>query len=117
MTLRVSDDEDVQLRERMQGMHVLGLMVIVGVKLQAVTDLLLSFSSRKRLHNARDITPQGRLASQNDFPGVVASASPLGDGVIARFCGEDAEVAMHFVKTMLAPLRDAIGFSPYQENR
>lgn len=115
--LCLADDEEVKLRERMQGMHVLGLMVVVGAKLQTITDLLLAFSSRKRLHNACDITPQGRLATQNDFPGVIASASPFGDGVIARFCGEDAEVAMHFVKTMLAPLRDAIGFSPYQENR
>lgn len=101
----------------MKGMHVLGLIVIVGAKLQTITDLLLEFSTRKRLHNVREITPQGRLASQNEFSGVVASASPLGNGVIARFCGEDAEVAMHFVKTMLAPLRETIGFSPYQENR
>ncbi|KAE9047951.1 hypothetical protein PR003_g918 [Phytophthora rubi] len=116
--VRLADEEDVSLRQRMYGMHVLGLMVIVGSKLQAITGQLLELSTRKKLHNARDITPQGRLAAANTFPGVIASASSLGsNAVIVRFCGQDAESAMTYVKAMLAPLREVIGFTPYQENR
>ncbi|KAH7488636.1 hypothetical protein KRP22_008728 [Phytophthora ramorum] len=116
--VRLADEEDVSLRQRMHGMHVLGLMVIAGSKLQVIMDQLLELSTRKKLHNARDITPQGRLAAANTFPGVIASASSLGpNAVIVRFCGQDTESAMTYVKAMLAPLREIIGFSPYQENR
>ncbi|KAF4323237.1 hypothetical protein BBO99_00003035 [Phytophthora kernoviae] len=116
--VRLADEEDVSLRQRMHGMHVLGLMVVVGSKMQVITDQLLELSSRKKLHNARDITPQGRLAAANTFPGVIASASSLGpNAVIVRFCGQDAESAMSYVKEMLSPLRQIIGFTPYQENR
>jgi len=112
------DEEDVSLRQRMHGMHVLGLMVVVGDKMKVIMDQLLELSTRKKLHNARDITPQGRLAAANTFPGVIASASSLGpNSVIVRFCGQDAESAMTYVKAMLEPLREIIGFTPYQENR
>ncbi|RLN27396.1 hypothetical protein BBJ28_00025363, partial [Nothophytophthora sp. Chile5] len=116
--VRLADEEDVSLRQRMHGMHVLGLMVVVGSKVKVITDNLLELSTRKKLHNVGDITPQGRLAAATDFPGVIASASSLGDNaVIVRFCGEDTEAAMRYVKAMLEPLRELIGFSPYQENR
>lgn len=116
--VRLADEEDVALRQRMHGFHVLGLMVVVGSKMQLIIDQLLELSTRKKLHNARDITPQGRLAAANTFPGVIASASPLGpSAVIVRFCGQDVESAMTYVKAMLAPLQESIGFSPYQENR
>ncbi|KAG6580360.1 Urease accessory protein UreD [Phytophthora cinnamomi] len=116
--VRLADEENISLRQRMHGMHVLGLMVIVGSKLQTIIGQLLELSSRKKLHNARDITPQGRLAAANTYPGVIASASSLGsNAVIVRFCGQDAESAMTYVKAMLAPLREIIGFTPYQENR
>ncbi|KAJ8566262.1 hypothetical protein ON010_g6861 [Phytophthora cinnamomi] len=116
--VRLADEENISLRQRMHGMHVLGLVVIVGSKLQTIIGQLLELSSRKKLHNARDITPQGRLAAANTYPGVIASASSLGsNAVIVRFCGQDAESAMTYVKAMLAPLREIIGFTPYQENR
>eukprot|EP00644_Phytophthora_capsici_P011072 jgi/Phyca11/506147/fgenesh2_kg.PHYCAscaffold_18_\ len=116
--VRLADEEDVDIRQRMHGMHVLGLMVIVGPKLKTIMDKLLELSTRKKLHNARDITPQGRLAAANIFPGVIASASSLeSNSVIVRFCGQDAESAMSYVKAMLEPLREIIGFTPYQENR
>ncbi|KAG7400753.1 hypothetical protein PHYBOEH_004559 [Phytophthora boehmeriae] len=116
--VRLADEEDVSLRQRMHGMHVLGLMVVVGSKMQVITDELLELSTRRKLHSARDITPQGRLAAANTFPGVIASASSLGpNAAIVRFCGQDAESAMGYVKAMLAPLRELIGFTPYQENR
>lgn len=112
------DEEDASLRQRMYGTHVLGLMVVLGDRLKEVTDLLLEMSTRKLLHNAKEITPQGRLPSQHGFPGVIASASPLGtNGVIVRFCGESTEGAMHYVKTVLASLSGSIGVAPYQENR
>ncbi|POM57417.1 UreD domain containing hypothetical protein [Phytophthora palmivora] len=116
--VRLADEEDVSLRQRMHGMHVLGLMVVVGAKLKVIIDQLLELSTRKKLHNAREITPQGRLAAANTFPGVIASASSLGtNAVIVRFCGQDTEAAMTYVKAMLEPLRESIGFTPYQENR
>ncbi|EEY64206.1 uncharacterized protein PITG_02749 [Phytophthora infestans T30-4] len=116
--VRLADEEDVSLRQRMYNMHVLGLMVIVGSKLKVIMDQLLELSTRKKLHNARDITPQGRLATANTFPGVIASASSLGENsVMVRFCGQDVEAAMAYVKAMLEPLREIIGFTPYQENR
>ncbi|KAG6974824.1 hypothetical protein JG687_00000156 [Phytophthora cactorum] len=116
--VRLADEEDVSLRQRMHSMHVLGLMVIVGSKLKVIMDQLLELSTRKKLHNARDITPQGRLAAANTFPGVIASASSLGsNSVIVRFCGQDVEASMTYVKTMLEPLREIMGFTPYQENR
>lgn len=112
------DEEDASLRKRMYGTHVLGLLVVLGERVQAITALLLAMSTRKRLHNAHEITPQGRLLAQNDFPGVIASASPLGaNGVLVRFCGETTEGAMHYVKTVLAGLRDVVGVTPYQDNR
>lgn len=102
----------------MYGTHVLGLLVVVGERLQAITELLLEMSKRKRLHNAQEITPQGRLPSQNGFPGVIASASPLGaNGVLVRFCGETTEGAMHYVKTVLSGLHEVVGVTPYPENR
>ncbi|KAI9912254.1 hypothetical protein PsorP6_009331 [Peronosclerospora sorghi] len=116
--VRLADDEDVSLRERMYGMHVLGIMVVIGDKVKSIIDDLLELSTRKKLCNPRDLTPQGRLETACTFPGVISSASPLGSGaVIVRFCGQDAESAMTFVKSMLKPLRGLIGFSPYQENR
>ena len=102
----------------MHGMHVLGLMVVVGSKLKVITDELLELSTRKKLHNSRDITPQGRLATANTFPGVIASASSLGsNAVIVRFCGQDSESTITYVKAMLKPLKEMIGFTPYQESR
>lgn len=102
----------------MYGTHVLGLLVVVGARLQQITDLLLELSSRKRLHHAHEITPQGRLPSHREFPGVIASASPLGaSGVIVRFCGETTESAMQYVKSVLGALHEVVGFAPYQENR
>ncbi|CEG38327.1 urease accessory protein d isoform 1 [Plasmopara halstedii] len=116
--VRLADEEDVSLRQRMHNMHVLGLMVIVGPKLKVIVGQLLELSTRKKLHNARDITPQGRLATANTFPGVIASASSLGpNSVMVRFCGQDMEVAMNYVKTTLEPLKGIVGYSPYQENR
>lgn len=114
----LTDEEDASLRQRMYGTHVLGLLVVVGDRLKVITDLLLDLSTRKLLHNAQEITPQGRLPSQNEFPGVIASASPLGsNGVIVRFCGETTEGAMHYMKTVLASLHELVGFAPFQENR
>ncbi|ETK74297.1 hypothetical protein L915_18850 [Phytophthora nicotianae] len=116
--VRLADEEDMSLRQRMHSMHVLGVMVIVGSKLKVIMEQLLEMSARKKLHNARDLTPQGRLAAANTFPGVITSASSLGlNSVIVRFCGQDVEAAMTYVTTTLEPLREIIGFSPYQENR
>ncbi|OWZ17639.1 Urease accessory protein [Phytophthora megakarya] len=116
--VRLADEEEISLRQRMHGMHVLGLLIVVGAKLKMIIDQLLELSTRKKLHNARDITPQGRLAAANTFPGVIASASSLEtNAVIVRFCAQDAESAMTYVKAMLEPLRESIGFTPYQENR
>ncbi|TDH68456.1 hypothetical protein CCR75_000129 [Bremia lactucae] len=116
--VRLADEEDVSLRQRMHNMHVLGLMIIVGSKLKVVIGQLLERSTRKKLHNVRDLTPHGRLASANTFPGVIASASSLGStSVIVRFCGQDAEAAMNYVKTTLKPLSEIIGVSPFQDNR
>ncbi|TYZ64312.1 hypothetical protein PybrP1_002277 [[Pythium] brassicae (nom. inval.)] len=116
--VRLADEEDASLRERMYGTHVLGLLVVLGERVQAISALLLEMSKRKRLHNAQELTPQGRLPSQNGFPGVIASASPLGaNGVLVRFCGETTEDAMHYVKTVLSGLRDVVGVTPYQDNR
>ena len=113
-----ADEENVGLPQRMYGMHVLGLMVVAGSKLKIVMDNLLELSTRKKLHNAREITPHGRLATANAFPNVISSASPLGsNAVIVRFCSKDAESAMTYVKAMLKPLKEIIGFTPYQDNR
>ncbi|CAH0475589.1 unnamed protein product [Peronospora belbahrii] len=116
--VRLIDDEDTSLRQRMHGMHVLGLMVVVGSKLTIIMDELLELSTRKKLHNAQEMTPQGRLAAANTFPGVIASASSMGsNAVIVRFCGKDSESAMTYVKAMLNPLKEMIGFTPYQQHR
>ncbi|KAJ0405268.1 hypothetical protein ATCC90586_009775 [Pythium insidiosum] len=116
---RLCDDEPTKLRRRMQGAHVLGVMVVLGPKMKVLTDRVLQLSRRKRLHHASDITPQGRLSSDTDFPGVLASASPLGEtgGAITRFIAEDAETAMMFMRSTLASLEDELGFKPFQENR
>ncbi|CAI5722513.1 hypothetical protein KXD40_004448 [Peronospora effusa] len=116
--VRLKDEEGTSLRQRMHGMHVLGLMVVVGSKLKVIMNELLELSTRKKLHHSRDITPQGRLAAANTFPGVIASASSMGpNAVIVRFCGQDSESAINYVQAMLKPLREMIGFIPYQESR
>ncbi|GLD93411.1 hypothetical protein PINS_up002003 [Pythium insidiosum] len=117
--VRLCDDEPTALRKRMQGAHVLGVMVVLGPQMKRISDRLLELSQRKRLHHAKDITPQGRLASDTDFPGVLSSASALGDtgGVIARFIADDAETAMMYMRSILAPLEEGLGFKPFQENR
>lgn len=107
----------MSLKKRMHSSHVLGLLVIVGGRFKAIVDQLIAASQRKRL-GEKQITPQGRLESTNDIPGVRASASPLGsNGVIVRFCGDNTECAMLYVKQALASLSDVLGLEPYQENR
>jgi hypothetical protein len=102
----------------MRGTHVLGLVVVLGPRVTPITTRVLEQSQRKKLHHAQEITPQGRLASPGDFAGVISSASPLGtDGVIVRFCADDTERAVAYMKDLLAPLQELIGHTPYQENR
>uniref|UniRef100_M4BNI9 Urease accessory protein UreD n=1 Tax=Hyaloperonospora arabidopsidis (strain Emoy2) TaxID=559515 RepID=M4BNI9_HYAAE len=98
----LADDENVSLPQRMYGMHVLGLMVVAGSKVKNIMENLLGLSVRKKLHNAREITPHGRLATANMFPNVIASTSALGPNAVIA---------------MLTPLKESIGFAPYQENR
>ncbi|TMW55839.1 hypothetical protein Poli38472_008487 [Pythium oligandrum] len=116
--VRLVDEEVVSMRKRMHGTHVLGLLVLLGDRVKVITDRLLDLSQRKRLHHANEITPQGRLSSQSDFKGVIASASPLtGNGVIVRFVAEDTESGMNYLKDILEPLKEILGHTPYQENR
>lgn len=101
----------------MHDTNVLGLLVIVGERFRVITRRLMELSQRKHLQ-AQDLTPHGRLTSQSDFAGIIASASSLGtNGVLVRFCADDTEHAMTYVKDVLSPLKDLMGFTPYQTNR
>ncbi|DBA01367.1 TPA: hypothetical protein N0F65_001606 [Lagenidium giganteum] len=117
--VELRDDEPFNVRQRMYGAHVVGVMVIIGPRVQEITTRLLELSKRKRLQQAQDITPQGRLPSYDEYPGVIASASPLPNdcGTIVRLAAKETESCMLFIKDMLQPLEDLIGFTAYQTTR
>ncbi|KDO29480.1 hypothetical protein SPRG_06019 [Saprolegnia parasitica CBS 223.65] len=115
--LRLRQDETIPLRTRMGGMHVMGTLVLCGPRVMALVAQLLTDGARKQLAPHQAPVPSGRLA-QSSLSDVRSAVSPLGpNGAILRFGAHSTDAAYAYIKDILAPLRDVVGYTCFQENR
>ncbi|CAK4666595.1 hypothetical protein AeMF1_012177 [Aphanomyces euteiches] len=115
--MRLQEEAEHSLRARMGGMTVLGTVVLVGPRVKAMADALIQRGARKALKPNESPIPYGHVAT-NVHPNVRSAVSPLGkSGAIVRIAGRTTEEAYAFVKDLLAPLEDLVGFKCFQENR
>ncbi|EQC37354.1 hypothetical protein SDRG_05571 [Saprolegnia diclina VS20] len=115
--VRLRQDETIPLRTRMGGMHVMGTLVLCGPRVMALVAQLLADGARKQLAPHQSPVPSGRLA-QSDVSDVRSAISPLGHhGAIIRFCAHSTDAAYAYIKDILAPLHDLVGYTCFQENR
>ncbi|OQR87236.1 hypothetical protein ACHHYP_09336 [Achlya hypogyna] len=114
---RLRQDELIPLADRMGGMHVMGTLVLTGLRVQNLVSDLLAQGARKHLAQHMTPVPSGQLLPPTTSL-VRAAISPLGKhGAIIRFCSPSTDEAYSYIKTVLAPLHELVGFQCFQENR
>ncbi|CAM9170750.1 unnamed protein product [Sphacelaria rigidula] len=110
---------DLSIRERMLGMNVVGVVVLLGPRVEDVTSPLLAEEARQRSSLPRGLRPGGGCHGTNHAQNgerCLSSVSRLRggyggwcSGLVYRFAAKRTEDARQALHSLLLPLRCALG--------
>ncbi|KAG5184469.1 urease accessory protein UreD [Tribonema minus] len=108
------------VKQRMRGMHAVGMAVFIGPQVADMVAQLLAreHARRQRFSAVRQAGSAAAAMGVGCTGGkIMSSVSPLpGHGAVLRFAAEQTEDAYALLQEALEPLEDILGASPYSND-